>query len=113
MFSTTQYERALRAIAKPRGRQLLFLQAHVDAPGHALTMTRLAEAAGYRSYHGVNLQYGLLADRIGRAIDSTRPNPRLTILAAFAKPKTISNREYVLVMQPKFVAALRKVGWVS
>ena len=47
------------------------LRAHLRAPDHLISATRLAEAAGYAGYEGANLHYGKLgyaiADEIGFA----------------------------------------------
>lgn len=59
--SERDFVRALQSLPEPGGRQLRFLRAHVRARGKALTMDQVARAAGYASYKGGNLQYGLLA----------------------------------------------------
>lgn len=105
-----QFARALRSLRKPVGRQLEFLRAHEQAPGRAATVTRLAKAVGYRNYRPINLHYGKLARRIGEALG--QPNAPLSLLAAVAKPESISNREWVLIMHPQFAAALKGEGWI-
>ena len=40
--------------------QRKMLSAHLKAPGHLITATQLANAAGYKSSHGANLQYGFV-----------------------------------------------------
>ncbi|GJG87327.1 hypothetical protein tb265_25080 [Gemmatimonadetes bacterium T265] len=101
----------MQGMRKPGGRQPDFLQAHVDAPGGALTMTRLAEAANYKAYRGANLRYGILADRIGRAMGLETPG--IDLLVELIRPERVSNREWILVLKPAFAAAMRRVGWVE
>jgi hypothetical protein len=105
-----QFRLALAKIRKPRGRQLLFLRAHYRAPGHVLTARKLAEAAAYKTHDGINLQYGLLAKRIGRALGLGES--RLDLLVEFVPPRSVSNREWVLAMRKEFAAALKSVDWV-
>jgi len=94
----------------PRGRQLDFLREHVQAPGRALTARRLAQTVGYQNHGGINLQYGLLAHRIGDALG--RRDVHLSLLVDFVRPKSVTNTEWVLVMHPQFADALRQAGWV-
>lgn len=70
MPSAADFESALRRIRMPRGRQLLFLQAHYDARGRGLNAGKLAKAARYKSYRAINLHYGLLAARVARELRS-------------------------------------------
>jgi hypothetical protein len=42
-----------------------------------------------------------------------RPDARLSLLVDFIAPQGVTNREWVLVMKPRFAAALAKAGWVS
>jgi hypothetical protein len=60
----------------------------------------------------VNLQYGLIAARIGRALKRTGG---INLLVQFVPPrhvtptKDISNVEWILIMRPAFASALRRV----
>jgi hypothetical protein len=105
-----EFRSVLAKIQKPGGRQLVFLRAHQRAPGHVLTARRLAEAAGYKTYDGINLQYGLLAKRIGKSLGFR--NGRLDLLVEFVPPRSVSNREWVLAMRKEFAAALKAAKWV-
>ena len=102
---------ALKALPLPGGRKLHFLRAHCQAPGKALTAAKLAKAAKYKSWHAINLHYGLLAESVGQVIG--RKGEGLSLLLEFAKPKSITNEQWVLVMRPEFVSALRMAGWVK
>jgi hypothetical protein len=106
-----QFRRALDAIGTPGGSQQKFLKAHYKARGRAATMTQLAKAARYQRFTGVNLRYGMLANRIGQELGMRDAN--LTLLCDFIAPQGVTNRGWVLVMKPRFAAALDKAGWVS
>lgn len=118
MITESEFEAALKSLRKPRGRQPKFLRAHASAKGRALNMNSLAKAAGYANYRGANLQYGLLAERIGRALKKRRTGTvALNHLVEFVPPKGrspqhISNDEFILIMRPEFAAALAKAGWI-
>lgn len=80
-----------------------------------MTMRRLAESASYSSWQPMNLQYGLLAVRIGRA--AGKRGIWLGDLVEFIAPKgrggqSLSNSEHILVMRPHFAAALRASSWL-
>jgi len=92
-----------------------FLLAHAEVKGHAMTMRRLAQEAGYSTWYGMNLQYGLLAKRIGQAAGLSSPD--ITLLVEFVPPKSrsdrnISNSQWFLVMDEHFASALKKVRWI-
>ncbi|GAB2489126.1 hypothetical protein [Arenimonas alkanexedens] len=106
-----QFGAVLKSMKKPGGRQPLFLQAHYKAPGRAQTATRLAQAAGYVDFRGINLWYGRLAEKVGSALG--HKNAGLALLVDFAPPRSVSNREWVLIMRPEFAEALKQSGWVN
>ena len=109
--TTKQFVTALRTIKKPGGRQPLFLQAHYKATGRALTATKLADAAGYENFRGINLWYGRLAEKVGAALG--HKNAGLALIVDLAPPRSVTNKEWVLIMRPAFADALKQVGWVS
>ena len=111
MPSTATFVLAMRGMPKPGGRQLDFLQAHVDATGRAMTMTRLAEAARYKSFDGANLRYGILAAKIGLRMGLR--NSDINLIVTFIRPRKLSNSQWILVLRPEFARAMKKVGWVS
>lgn len=106
----TDFDRALKTIGKPGGRQIDFLREHVNAQGRALTAQRLADSVGYKDYRGINLQYGLLARKIGDVLG--RKNANLTLLVDFVRPKSVTNDEWIMVMHPQFATALKQARWV-
>lgn len=105
-----EFIRVLRSIPRPGGRQSEFLKAHADAEGRAETFRSLARKAQYKSYRAINLHYGKLARQIGDSLG--HPNAGISLLMAAAKPNTITNKEWVLVMRPEFAEALVEVGWI-
>jgi hypothetical protein len=105
-----QFRRALDAIGTPGGSQQKFLRAHHKARGRAATTTQLAKAAQYRGYTGVNLRYGMLANRIGRELG--RRDANLELLCDFVQAEGGRNTDLVLVMKPRFAAALERAGWL-
>jgi hypothetical protein len=42
-----------------------------------------------------------------------RYDATLSLLVDFIQPRGVTNREWVLVMKPKFAAAPKRAGWVS
>jgi hypothetical protein len=109
--SRTQLKVALQAIGLPGGRQLQFIRAHFNAPGRARTARNLAKDAKYQSWRGINLQYGLLAEALANEIGVKGFG--IEIILTGAKPKTVTNREWVLIMRPEFADALKQAGWVK
>lgn len=49
------------------------LRAHLAAPDHLLSATKLAKAAGYSGYEGANLHYGKLGQRVAEEIGFVPP----------------------------------------
>src|SRR5215813_1773527 len=86
--STAAFTRALRKLPLPGRRQRRFLRAHHQAPGRAETATNLAEAAGYKSFDGISLQYGLLASRVGKAL--LKRDANLTLLVELSRPRSVT-----------------------
>ena len=72
--SAEVYERAFSAVLpKVPDSYRAMLKAHLAAPDHRLSATRLAEAAGYSGYEGANLHYGRLGLLIATEINFTPP----------------------------------------
>jgi len=114
--SLREFKNALWRIPRPRGKQLQFLAAHAAAKGRALNMHSIARSAKYKNYRAGNLQYGLLAERIGKELG--RRHEGLGLLMEFVAPRGrsgdhISNDEWILIMRPNFANALRRVGWIK
>jgi hypothetical protein len=110
-ITSRQFAYALSQLTPTDG-QRRFLQAHYRAIGRVSTMTRLAEAARYGSYGGVNLHYGGLARQIAEILGRPLPRTRVSLLVDFVRRKEISNKDWVLHMKPSFAAGLRAARWV-
>jgi hypothetical protein len=110
--TSKEFKRALSLLGRPTTGQRKFLQAHYRATARITTMRKLAHAAGYKRYGGVNLQYGGLARRIAHILNRPLPRIRVSLLVEFIQPEEVSNRHYLLRMRPAFAAALRSAGWV-
>ena len=111
MPSAKDFTSALVKIGKPKGRQLKFLQKHYDARARALNASKLAKAAGYVNYRGINLHYGKLAYRLSQEMGIEGVGIELLVDSLI--PKQASNSEWVLVMRPQFAKALKNAGWVA
>ncbi len=109
--SVARFTAALKSLPVPTPARLRFLSHHYKAPGRALTMRHLARAARYKSYRAGNLWYGALARDVGAQLGLKRPG--LVLLVEFAKPKSLTNHEWILVMKPEFAKALRAAKWVA
>ena len=109
--SEKQFLSALQALGKPGGRQLQFLQAHFESTGRAATATQLADAAGYKKWHTLNLHYGTLGKRVAKVLE--HPSEHLGLLVDFSGPGELTNKHWVLFMKPEFAGALQKAGWVK
>jgi hypothetical protein len=110
-ITSSEFKKALLRLTPTEG-QRRFLQAHYRATGRVSTMSRLAEAAGYKRYGGVNLQYGGLARRIARILGKPLPATKVALLVDFVGKEEISNRNWVIHMRPAFASALRSAEWV-
>jgi plasmid stabilization system protein ParE len=119
------YVQALEAIlprlTEPQRRML---QAHYYAPDRTMTASQLAHAAGYASYSGANLQYGIL----GKAILEQHPmevrkrfdgTPIYTFALADAPQREsaqtgdVDGAEWNWQMLPTLAHALRVLGIVA
>ena len=72
--TVAEYVTAFRAVEfEITDNQRTMLHVHHAAPARTMSATRLAEAVGFENLNGVNLQYGLLADKIAHqlAVDLT------------------------------------------
>ncbi len=111
LVSKAQFMGALTAIGLLGGRRRALLQAHFSSPGRTSTFTNLAEAVGYENYRAVNLQYGLLARRIGDALG--RENADVSLLLEFNEPASLTNEQWIASMRPEFAEALKELRWVK
>ena len=105
------FTEAFQAIAPLHENQLCLLQAHYAAPDRTLTATQLAGQIGYANFNAVNLQYGLLAARVGKELGL--PDANLSLLVSFTAPETGRNEHWELSMRSEVAAALEQLGWVT
>lgn len=112
--TVAEYVTAFRAVAPDiTDRQCQMLRVHHAAPARTMSATRLAEAVGFENCSGVNLQYGLLAEKIARqlAIDLAG-HVQVGILVEFVDPGHAANEHWLWVMRPNVAQALEDLGWV-
>lgn len=70
-YPCAQEVRAAWPHVKRSKAQNAMLAAHLDASGHVLTATQLAQAAGYSDYVVANAQYGQLGRALAEELDWT------------------------------------------
>jgi 5-methylcytosine-specific restriction protein A len=88
------------------------LKIHYDASGRIITAEILAEAMGYASFGGANLQYGRLAAKLCRQLDAN-PEFKSQILCTFVAPfEDKDNVHWLWIMRPEVAEALEKLQWV-
>ncbi|MDR3701487.1 MAG: hypothetical protein P4L56_17700 [Candidatus Sulfopaludibacter sp.] len=109
--SASQFADALNRVGQGKGRIPAFLQAHYERPGRAATATILAGAVGYKSYDGINLQYGMLASKIGAHLGIRDVNIRL--LVDLVPDHSVTNEQWIFIMRPEFARGLKRAGWVT
>lgn len=107
--TVNQLVQALRELREPTVAQKRFLAAHHSAPGRTSTATKLARAAGYKNFSALNLQYGVLARRIGERLGQ---EANLSFLVEFTRPNGVTNDHWLLHMRPEVATALERAGWV-
>ena len=129
--SAKVYEAAFLSIGELNEGYRAMLKAHLHAPDHLISATKLAEAAGYANWSAANLHYGLLAAKVAVEIDFTPPSrsdgskiwtctiardPNLDVefpdTSLFeALERSIGNQHFEWQMRPQVVAALRALGY--
>lgn len=108
-----EYRQALSVVLadpKPASR-LKILRLHYEAPDHTASAAELAEQMGYRTFGGVNFQYGTLAHRVGAQLCLSKP-PRgfwLHVLADWADHLSPQGHT-AFVLRPQVVEALEQLG---
>lgn len=129
--SAKAYEAAFLSIGELNEGYQAMLKAHLHAPDHLISATKLAEAAGYANWSAANLHYGLLAAKVAEEIDFTPPSrsdgskiwtctiardPNLDVefpdTSMFeALERSIGDHHFEWQMRPQVVAALRALGY--
>lgn len=100
------------------------LKAHYHAPGQIITVTELAEAAGYEHFGGANLQYARIAELVANYLnysprqhdDSGKPFWSLMLASGYWKTledsEITSQREWQWQLREQVSQALEDLGWV-
>jgi hypothetical protein len=111
--TVAEYVTAFRAIEPEIAeKQREMLRVHHAAPARTMSATRLAEAVGFENYNGVNLQYGLLADKVARQLALDLANHvHVGVLVEFVDPGHAANEHWLWVMRPNVAQALEDLGW--
>ncbi|MFZ2981478.1 MAG: hypothetical protein WA085_10645 [Sphingobium sp.] len=130
--SASVYERAFaRLLPDMPDSYIAMLRAHLAAPDHLISATKLADAAGYSGYEGANLHYGKLGQRVADEIRFVPPRredgteiwtcaiardssmdteyPDTSMLEALSRNMETLHFEWQ--MRPQVVQALRAIGW--
>jgi len=130
--SASVYERAFGHLLPDMPESYIaMLRAHLAAPDHLISATKLAEAAGYSGYEGANLHYGKLGQRVADEIGFVPPRrddgteiwtcaiardtsldteyPDTSMLEAISR--NIDTLHFEWQMRPQVVQALRALGW--
>jgi hypothetical protein len=110
MPSAKEFEEAMRAMRPPAESVRKMLRAHLRAKNRTSIARELARVAGYKSWRGFNLHYGLLAKRIGAQMKLK--GCRIGLLVDFAKPGELRNEEWLVFMRQEFAEALKRTNWV-
>lgn len=88
------------------------LCAQYRAPDHSLTATELAQAAGYQSFHGANLQYGKMGTLLREVLDYWDEGGQASyVLSFFYPPNSRGNSDWLFAMHGNVVRALKELGW--
>lgn len=93
--------------------QRKMLAAHLNAPDHIITATQLANAAGYKGYHGANLQYGFVGAMLVFEMPEvlpTRPDGSRIATCAIASSEDYrqsKEEQWLWKMRPHIVEGLR------
>lgn len=132
--SAKVYEKAFLAIGELNAGYRAMLAAHLHAPDHLISATKLAAAAGYTNWSAANLHYGLLGAKVAEEIafePPSRPDGSRIWTCAIARDPNLdlefpdtslqdtlerwiddeSFRHFEWQMRPQVVQALRALGY--
>jgi hypothetical protein len=112
--TVAEYVVAFRAIEPEiTEKQREMLRAHHASPARVISASRLAEEVGFESYSAVNLQYGLLAEKVAHqlAVD-LEDHVAVGILVDFVDARFAANEHWLWVTRPNVAQALEDLGWV-
>ena len=86
---------------------------HCQMPSHITTAQELADFVGFKSYRGVNLQYGKLGMKIVKEINKDYGTSGVLMLFTCVRPKGATNKDWLLVLRENVVHALEELPWVD
>ena len=111
-----EYLRAFRSLSIGKHHEAM-LRAHANAPGHTLTATELARAAGYDSYEVANAHYGRLGRQVAEFLGlapqphEQRGEPIWTlVIATGAEEREDENGHWRWTMHSEVVCALQDLN---
>lgn len=93
--------------------QLLMLEAHYLAPGHRVTSSELALAAGYTSHHPVNRWYSELGKGLRRALRLPLKEDGVHTGSFVQFPDKSRRDHWIFELKAPVVQALRSLGWFA
>ena len=105
------FAEAFESLAPLHTNHLELLRAHYSGINHIRTATQLAGLVGYANFNAVNLQYGLLANRVGAALGIRDAN--LSLLVNFTEPDSHGNELWEWEMRAEVADAMVILGWAG
>ena len=108
--SVSDYKKAFLQI-KITEKQKELLIHHCEMDSHITTAKELADHVGFKSYRGVNLQYGKLGMMIVQAINKDYGSSGVLMLFTCVRPKGATNKDWLLVLRTNVVLALEELDW--
>lgn len=109
-----RYKRALVQLARnmPHKHRDMLIQ-HYRAPERRVTASKLAAKVGYKNHSAVNLQYGILGEKLASLMGWRRPSDSQAsyALASFIAPSH-SGHEWIWAMHPNLARAIEELRWV-
>ncbi len=115
MINREQYKKALKEMGLADD-QIALLKAHYNAPDRRITMSGLASAVGYKSYHAANLKYGHLGKAICKHLneepDDNHSDGRPFWLSALSEAWKNNSGEYEFQMWSELAEALEELNLI-
>ena len=91
--------------------QKFMIVQHSKMPDLTITATEMAILVGYKSWRGVNLQYGILGKRLRNYLSYSEEGIELYIIAYFLAPGEVGNSDWLLIMHQEVADAIKLLGW--
>ncbi len=109
--SQQEYEAALRRVIDTLpASHVRMLQAHCRAKDRTLTTRQLADAAGYKHWRAVNLQYGTLGRKLRSETGFDADGQASFVIASFEKED--DEKEWRWIMHEELARALQAIKLV-